>query len=317
MLFMCRRYESDSPSSPTVERVLGRTPAPLVTTSVEDGAAWRCGGNWDEFAAVARDYLTVEPERNTLAITVLDTVISGRFRDPPPTFGWRRRASSVDGAFLMTPPHELIVVASPEVAASLGRRLRSDRFAVPGVNAEPDVAWAFCSTYLDESTGHAELQTHMLLYRLEELTEPPFRPKGVARAAKGGEFDLCLRWFTEMRAEAGGPVGDQRDLVRVRISGGLVWLWESDDEVVSLASRAPDAAGVARIGPVYTPPRWRGRGFGSAVTHACAADALEQGASAVVLFTDLANPTSNAIYQAIGFRAIGERVVIGFRADTS
>lgn len=313
---MCRRYESDSPSSPTVECVVGRTPEPFVTASFEEGADWQCGDNWDEFAAVARGYLTVEPERNTLAITVLDAVVSGRFRDPPPAFGWHRRASSVDGAFLITPPHELIVVASPEVAASLGRQLRRDHFAVPGVNAEPDVAWQFCSTYLDESADHAELKTHMLLYRLEELIEPPIRAQGVARPAQSEEFDLCLGWFTEMRAEVGGPVGDQRELVRVRISGGLVWLWESDDDVVSLASRAPDAAGVARIGPVYTPPRWRGRGFASAVTHACAADALERGASAVVLFTDLANPTSNAIYQAIGFRAIGERVVIGFSADT-
>ena len=280
--------------------------------NIERATAWQIDRDWDEFASVARSFLESNPERNTLAITVLEAVLSGRFRDPPPMFGWRISGSSVDGAFLITPPHELIVTASPDGASQLGRQLRLDGFAVPGINAEPDVARAFCARYLDDSEASIELGTHMLLYRLEELVEPPIAAEGSVRLAQDGDFDVCLDFFNEMRSEVGGILGDQSDLVRRRISGGLVSLWEVDGAVVSLASRAPDAAGVARIGPVYTPARSRRRGYASAVTHACTRDALASGASGVVLFTDFANPTSNAIYQSIGFKAIGEHVVLRF-----
>lgn len=282
-----------------------------MTTVTDDPSTWRIGHDWEAFSAVARDFLEAEPERNTLPITVLDAVVSGRFREPPPTFGWKRHAASVQAAFLVTPPHELIVVGRPVLAASLGKRLRDDGFAVSGVNAEPDVAAAFCSTYLEHSQATAEERMRMLLYRLEGLVEPPVPAYGSARLAEPEHFDLCLDWFNEMHT---GAAGDQSDLVHRRIAGGLIWLWEADEEFVSMAGRAPDSAGVARIGPVYTPPRWRRRGFASAVTHACARDALERGASGVALFTDLANPTSNAIYQAIGFRQIAERAVMAFAA---
>jgi ribosomal protein S18 acetylase RimI-like enzyme len=288
----------------------------LTTSTVQD-THWQISDDWDEFSSVARPYLASEPERNTLPITVLDAVISGRFRVPPPTFGWHRSGSSIDGAALMTPPFELILATSPDQAAALGHQLRDDDFAVPGVNAEPDLADAFSSAYLEDSRATSVLKTQMLLYRLGRLVEPPSAADGAGRIANSGDFELCLNWFNEMRAEVEGTTGDQSDLVHRRLDAGLVWLWEAAGEAVSLASRAPEAAGVARIGPVYTPPRSRRRGFASAVTHACARDALEQGASSVVLFTDLSNPTSNSIYQTIGFRPIGERVVLEFAEVTN
>jgi predicted GNAT family acetyltransferase len=76
--------------------------------------------------------------------------------------------------------------------------------------------------------------------------------------------------------------------------------------------RAP-AAGVSRIGPVYTPPEVRGRGFGSAVTAAACRWALAAGAGQVVLFADLANPTSNRVYTRLGFAPVGDSVSLSFR----
>jgi predicted GNAT family acetyltransferase len=61
------------------------------------------------------------------------------------------------------------------------------------------------------------------------------------------------------------------------------------------------AAGVARVGPVYTPPARRGHGYGSAVTALASQSGIDAAATHVVLYTDLSNPTSNSIYQAIGF----------------
>jgi predicted GNAT family acetyltransferase len=83
---------------------------------------------------------------------------------------------------------------------------------------------------------------------------------------------------------------------------------------VSLAGRSRPAAGQARVGPVYTPPDLRGRGFGAAATAAVTQAALDDGAEGVVLFTNLANPTSNGLYQRLGYRPISDWAVIRFSA---
>jgi predicted GNAT family acetyltransferase len=79
---------------------------------------------------------------------------------------------------------------------------------------------------------------------------------------------------------------------------------------VSLAGVTRPAAGQVRVGPVYTPPEHRGRGFGAAVTAAVTASALAAGVAEVLLFTDLANPTSNALYARLGFVPLADRVML-------
>jgi predicted GNAT family acetyltransferase len=92
------------------------------------------------------------------------------------------------------------------------------------------------------------------------------------------------------------------------------WLWEHEGEFVSLAGRRPVADGSARIGPVYTPPACRGRGYAAAVTAAATRDILAEDA-VPVLFTDLANPTSNRVYQRLGYYPVADCAQVTFEAD--
>ena len=94
------------------------------------------------------------------------------------------------------------------------------------------------------------------------------------------------------------------------VDGGLrsgtrtFYLWEHDGRPVSMAGvTGPTPHGI-RVGPVYTPPAERGRGFGSALTAAASQAQLDDGRRFVFLFTDLDNPTSNKIYQAIGYEPV-------------
>jgi predicted GNAT family acetyltransferase len=90
-------------------------------------------------------------------------------------------------------------------------------------------------------------------------------------------------------------------------------LWEVDGRVVSYAAVGKPINGMSRVGPVYTPPEDRGHGYGSAVTAAVTQWALDAGAENVVLFTDLANPVSNSIYQRIGYRPVYDSTELEFR----
>jgi len=102
------------------------------------------------------------------------------------------------------------------------------------------------------------------------------------------------------------------DELRRRIEAGQVFVWEVDGAPVHVTAATAPAYDVSRIGPVYTPREHRGHGYGSAVTHAASRKALDDGATEVLLFTDLSNPTSNSIYQRLGYRPIADYNTIHF-----
>jgi GNAT superfamily N-acetyltransferase len=151
------------------------------------------------------------------------------------------------------------------------------------------------------------------LFRLDRLSAPAGVP-GRARVAAADDVALVAGWVEPFTLEAFGalpPDFDAEQWAANVVRNGTTWLWFDADEPVSMAARRPPAAGVCRVGPVYTPPPFRGRGYGSAVTARAADDILALGA-VPVLYADLANPTSNKIYQAIGFRPVADRVAVTF-----
>ena len=79
-----------------------------------------------------------------------------------------------------------------------------------------------------------------------------------------------------------------------------------------MSGYSPPVANSIRIGPVYTPPDLRGKGYATALVANQSRRFLEDGRSHCLLYTDLANPTSNAIYRRIGYQQVGESVVYVF-----
>jgi RimJ/RimL family protein N-acetyltransferase len=224
-------------------------------------------------------------------------------------------ADGVDGVVLMTPPHNLLIAEVPEGAMqSLVDALAAGPTAVPGVHGPREVAEDFAGRWRAATGRKVAGTTEMLLYVLGELAPPDPAPPGGARQAAPDDLDAVHRWQIDFEVEVHGERTSadeelERSRAMARIEAGCIWLWhDAGGRLVSLAGSQPAQAGVARVGPVYTPPADRRRGYGTAVTAACTQGALDAGAEHVVLFTDLANPTSNAIYRQIGYQVIGERV---------
>jgi predicted GNAT family acetyltransferase len=142
------------------------------------------------------------------------------------------------------------------------------------------------------------------MYRLGQLRHPTGVP-GRARLAGSDDVGIVTEWLVAFQAEAQrqGQSQDAASIADRRTQAGEVTLWAQAEKPVSMAACSRPAHGVARVGPVYTPPAHRRHGFGAAVTAAATARALESGATYVVLYTDLANPTSNSVYQSIGYLA--------------
>ncbi|MGI9092179.1 MAG: GNAT family N-acetyltransferase [Mycobacteriales bacterium] len=275
---------------------------------------WQFTDQVETYARWTWPLLAADPARNTIALTVIENVRAGRRWSPKPmTFGWFASGKLAVGAVSMTPPYELLLAEVPtSTIAPLADALAARGVVVTGVNAETAVAGAFASAWTSRRPARAVPRRKQRLYQLDVLL--PARPAGGrARPAVPGDSHMAMDWFTRFQVEAGSHVVDVEPVVRQRIDDQLLWLWENDDgHPVSMAGRNKAAAGVARIGPVYTPPEHRRRGYGAAITGACTSDALSRGAHDVVLFTDLANPTSNAIYQQIGYRPLCDHLVIEF-----
>jgi predicted GNAT family acetyltransferase len=152
------------------------------------------------------------------------------------------------------------------------------------------------------------------LFRLDELV-PPRPAGGAARLAGADDIECLIAWYIAFTIEAFGrlPAGyDARKMVTRGVAHSRCWIWSDDAGTPrSFAVRHPAVSGVSRIGPVYTPPEARGRGYGSAATAAASQDGLDEGA-VPCLFTDLANPTSNKVYQALGYYPVLDRTMLRF-----
>ena len=152
-----------------------------------------------------------------------------------------------------------------------------------------------------------ELSMPERMYVLHSVTLPEPRPAGVLRQVEPKDFDLVSVWVKDFYEDALNETVDQAQVfeeVMARALLGELWLWWVDDQPVSLvATSRPTRNGVA-INSVYTPPELRGRGYASVAVAELSQRQLDQGRRFCVLFTDLLNPTSNKIYQAVGYRPL-------------
>jgi predicted GNAT family acetyltransferase len=215
----------------------------------------------------------------------------------------------------MTPPYGVLIGELPAGSeAELVAGLRSRTAAVPDVMGTADAAGRFADSWTAGTGLRTELAMSQRFYTLDGLRPPDPSPPGSARPAAEADLDVLMDWLVAFHRESeASEATPQREIYRHRVELGLIWLWQDEQgSPVSMAARTVTVAGVSRIGPVYTPPTARRHGYGAAVTVACTRDALDSGASQVVLFTDEANPTSNGIYQRIGFRPLDQRVILRF-----
>jgi GNAT superfamily N-acetyltransferase len=265
---------------------------------------WEFSTDVEAYAAAALPLLEADPVRHTIPLTVVEVLRRRRSTDGT-LFGW-----SDGGAVLWSPGFELLLSAVPEESiASLVAGLRARGADLPGCNGEAPTAARFAAAWTAGTPLRGEPGMRTRLYALDGLR--PSTAGGAARTATGDDVDLILGWCRDFEAEAHAGHLDT-DLVRRSITDGLFQLWYAGGEPVATAGRKPAVAGVARVGPVWTPPEHRRRGYGAAVTAAVTAEALASGAAHVVLFTDLANPVSNSIYQRIGYAPVTDREIVRF-----
>jgi hypothetical protein len=193
--------------------------------------------------------------------------------------------------------------ADAGVAVRLADAWHAARRGLSGVAGPAGAAAAFAHRWESLTEARARLGMQEGLHVLGVFAPATGVPGG-ARQLGAADVDLVARWLRDFEAEALPhlPATDA-ETARDRVEHGRFLLWE-DGKPVSLAGFRT-AGTVGRVGPVWTPPEHRRRGYAAAVTTAATQAILDAGATAV-LYTDLANPTSNGVYARLGYRVVSE-----------
>jgi RimJ/RimL family protein N-acetyltransferase len=282
------------------------------------------------FLDAAADHLAADPVVHTVIASVTARLAAADPLPPAAHPRWwavardasRDGADAVVGVAMRTAPyapHPVYVLPMPDRAAvALAEAVHARGEALGGVNGALPAARVVAETYADRVGADVRVREHLRLFEVREVAVPP-APPGRLRSATEADAQLVLAWFRDFGRAAAEQAGRSEPhagsaetftladaLVRIRES--VVWLWEdAAGEVVHLTAANPPAYGVTRIGPVYTPVEHRGRGYASAAVAAVSLLQLRSGVR-VCLFTDQANPTSNRVYEALGYRPLVDMV---------
>jgi predicted GNAT family acetyltransferase len=273
-----------------------------------------------EFLAEAGPLLLADEPRHNLIIGIAGNVRDGVYEDF--RLWLVRDGGRPVAAALRTLTYNLILARpeSPDALAALVDAVAGED--LPGVVGSVPEVEEFADLWARRTGRGTRTSMRQGIFALEHVEPPPPAP-GSARPAGADDRELVLSWLIAFGSEVlheGGP-GDDRvePMFEHRLasptSGFLIW--EDEGEPVSLAGWGGATPNGIRVGPVYTPPELRGRGYATALTAEVSQQLLdgrllEGGRRFCFLYTDLANPTSNAIYERIGYRRVGESAEIVF-----
>lgn len=269
----------------------------------------------EEFLSSVGSWLREDEEENSLILGIAARLAAGgSYGEGSPLFITVEEGGRPIAAALRTPPHNVVIHSKerPDPLEAIGEHLLEVDPDLPGVIGIVGVAGRFSQVF-SERTGRAPiLAIRQRLYSLRRV-HPPSAVPGRLRRATEDDFDLLCRWISAFHDEAipGDPLPDPGRVVERFMASGRVVLWD-DGGPVSMAGSAGGTENGARISAVYTPPVHRGNGYASACVAGLSRMLLEGGKSFCTLFADLSNPTSNKIYQRIGYRPVVDYAVYSF-----
>ena len=213
------------------------------------------------------------------------------------------------GCAMRTPPparrHKLVVTRlPPETVVPLVDDVMTLDAALPGVfGPEPSVT-AFADAWSKRIGQRAAMGGRQRIYQIERLLPTSDRSPGTLRKARPADLDLVTGWVAAFSAEASPSESvDPAEVAASRIAHEMLFLWE-DPEPVAMAAWAGKTPNGVRVNLVYTLPACRRRGYASACVSEVTRRLLESGNRFCFLFTALSNPTSNSIYQRLGYRPV-------------
>lgn len=260
--------------------------------------------NAKEFQARAMPFWSQNECENCTAIGIVGRLVEGKspVKGGAPTVPLLLAIEDDDqvvATALQTPPHALVVSRiSDRHAGTLVARLRALNWSGDLTGVLPDLV------RVSAALGPYSQKRGLRVFRITRVIEPP-RASGRMRAANDGDLQLVQQWAAAFSAEIGEPDPNSAQTARSFIGERRLFIWD-DPMPVSMAAWAGPTPNGVRINFVYTPHEFRGRGYASNLVAQLTQDRLDSGRKFCFLFTDRDNPTSNSIYQKLGYEPVAD-----------
>jgi GNAT superfamily N-acetyltransferase len=269
--------------------------------------------NSRSFLKSAEDWLLVDEAQNNLIFAVANQLLSDDHPYEDPIYlATIEDNARVSGCAWRTPPFKLGFTQLPIESIPL---LVSDVSAVydslPAVIGPEPEAIEFANCWSRQVGVEWAIGMRQRIYCLERVNFPARVAAGALRRAKMSDLSFLSEWGAGFARDAGVQHHDPLKYSERSIRQDSLYIWE-DQEPRSMASASGATPNGIRVGYVYTPPAFRNHGYATALVSSLSQLLLEAGQRFCFLYTDLANPVSNKIYEQIGYAAVGDVVDVSF-----
>ncbi len=269
---------------------------------------------FEEFCEQALPFLLQQPAHHNLLLGMVGLLKQQARGVEPPYLAIVSQADQPVAVAMRTPPYGLVLsdVADVGVVEAIGQDLLVDHPYLLGVNALAPIAAVF-TAFWQAKTG--QLPTLSMAMKIHQLTAvTALTPvTGALRLATDADRPWLLACYVAFKQEALGITAHDGDTwLTQRLQQQDLYVWQ-DQAPVAIVCGDIIPGELGRIFMVYTPPADRRRGYASASVAAVSQQLLDRGARSCVLFADLANPTANKIYPAIGYVPVCDWMNYQFR----
>lgn len=219
-------------------------------------------------------------------------------------------------AAVVTPPHNMILAGGDDYQQGLPiliSYLVEHDIDIPGVIGPKGIVDSFLKIWFQNSKIEYKTKMRQQIYELKAVTLPQM-PPGSFQVARTEHIPVIASWLQKFEAESLGinqPINPER--AKRLVNGGVMFVWEKEGEIVSMAMKTRPIKHSTSIGCVYTPKNLRRNGYATALVACLSQHLLDQGYDYVTLFTDLDFPTSNEIYMKIGYQPVCDFLQVSFR----
>ena len=268
-----------------------------IEVSFSDNAGW--------ILDKAKVFLRSKPVHNNVILTLLHARVE---RFTPGRYWVATDGNAVVGVVFQSPLNLRAIVTpmEPDIVRSIVDAISDAKVKLPGVGGDATTAAHFAGQWAERQKSAVVPFMGQRIYEVDKVEEP-IGIKGHLRKAVREDRERLIDWVRRFYVDTTGvQESNAEDIVDRRVSAGRLWLWDNA-EPVSIASRTPPMEGVVRVQLVYTPPENRGKGYASACVAGLSKQIRDEG-HCCILYTDLGNPISNAIYRRIGYYVVAEGI---------
>lgn len=268
--------------------------------------------NVEAFLNVNEDLLLKDESMNNLILGISDLLKKGLRKFENPLFFTVVEGNRVLGQAIRSEVGRPFVLARVEAKAlkPLAEAVFKKGIPLGGVVGPKESSTMFSDIWVELTGGSSQIAMHQGVYELTKVLEPKFIEGEMIVATTDNKKivrDFTLGFIKECFPNDSSPEDRAKEVADRHIENGTLFLWKtSEGEIVSMASKNRESKNAATISLVYTPRNLRGKGFASCIVAKLSEKLLLDGKKKCNLFTDLTNPTSNSIYQKIGYKFLGE-----------